>query len=167
MLTAFRQTGVPLQRIRPALERLREDTGLDHALASSRLFSDGAEVLYNYAEQHPGNEALANLTVVLSGQRVLAGVVRDYLRLITFDSERWPSKLLLPGFHRAVLIDPKKSFGRPIFVRGAVRVEDVLDRWRAGESFGALAADFGVPMEQIEDAARVSSARAIAARPVW
>jgi hypothetical protein len=78
VLTAFRQTGVPLQRIRPALERLREDTGLDHALASSRLFSDGAEVLYNYAEQHPGNEALANLTVVFSGQRVLAGVVRDY-----------------------------------------------------------------------------------------
>src|SRR6476619_6659877 len=40
-------------------------------------------------------DSRAGGVVVRSGQRVHAGVVRDYLRLITFDSEGWPSKLLL------------------------------------------------------------------------
>ena len=50
VLAAMRRSGVPLQRIRPALERLEEESGLAHALASQRLYTDGAEVLFDYAE---------------------------------------------------------------------------------------------------------------------
>lgn len=50
VLAAMRRSGVPLQRIRPALERLDEEFGLAHALASQRLYTDGAEVLLDYAE---------------------------------------------------------------------------------------------------------------------
>ena len=46
VLAAFRETGLPLQRIRPALDRLRAEHDLEHALASEHLYSDGAEVLY-------------------------------------------------------------------------------------------------------------------------
>jgi hypothetical protein len=37
VLAAFRETGLPLQRIRPALERLEPEMGLEHALASEHL----------------------------------------------------------------------------------------------------------------------------------
>ena len=47
VLAAFRETGLPLQRIRPALDRLRHEVGLEHAPASSNLYTDGAEVLYD------------------------------------------------------------------------------------------------------------------------
>lgn len=51
VLTAMRQGGVPLQRVRPALARLDEEVGLQHALASKRLYTDGVEVLYDYARE--------------------------------------------------------------------------------------------------------------------
>ena len=38
-LAAIRQSGVPLQRIRPALERLSMEMGVEHALASEKLFT--------------------------------------------------------------------------------------------------------------------------------
>ena len=49
----MRRSGVPLQRDRPALEQLDAQFGLAHALASRRLYTDGAEVLFDYAEAAP------------------------------------------------------------------------------------------------------------------
>lgn len=48
-LAAFRQAGVPLQRIRLAIDTLDRELGLRYALASRRLYTDGAEILYDYA----------------------------------------------------------------------------------------------------------------------
>jgi len=79
VLAAFRDTGLPLQRIRPALQRLTEEHELDHALASRRLFTDGAETLYNYARAH-GDKQLRLLTVVRTGQRVFHDVIDRYLK---------------------------------------------------------------------------------------
>jgi hypothetical protein len=47
--SAFRRAGVPMQRIRPAVDALRHSIGIEHALASRKLYTDGAEVLYDYA----------------------------------------------------------------------------------------------------------------------
>lgn len=157
VLAAFRKTGVPMQRIRPALDRLRAEFGLEHALASRKLFSDGAEVLFDYA-QATGDDAPSDLVVVRSGQRVFAEVVEAYLRRIEFDGQGWPTRLHLPAYRDAdVVIDPARGFGLPLFDRVGVRVEDVLDRWRAGEAMSALADDYGVPLDEIEDAARVAA----------
>ena len=49
-LAAIRRSGVPLQRIRPALQRLQDELGIEHVLASQSLYTDGAEVLYDFAE---------------------------------------------------------------------------------------------------------------------
>jgi len=38
-----------MQRVRPAIDVLARELGLEHALASRRLYTDGAEVLYGYA----------------------------------------------------------------------------------------------------------------------
>jgi hypothetical protein len=53
-LAAFRKAGVPMQRIRPTIDALASELGLAHALASKRLYTDGVEVLYDYA-QHAGD----------------------------------------------------------------------------------------------------------------
>ena len=39
-----------MQRIRPAVEILRTEIGLEYALASKRLYTDGAEVVYDFAK---------------------------------------------------------------------------------------------------------------------
>lgn len=165
VLAAFRRTGVPLQRIRPALAVLGEEIGLEHALASRGLYSDGAEVLYDFAHRESNDlaDVADNLVAVRSGQRVFADVIRDYLELVTFGADGWPDRVALPAYRSArVIVDPRLAFGRPIFERGGARVEDVLDRWRAGESNVELAEDFGVSEEEIEDAKRATSIRAAA-----
>jgi uncharacterized protein (DUF433 family) len=154
VVLAFRKAGVSLQHIRKAVAVLERGVDLQHALASQRLFTDGASVLYDYAESEHDEELL---THVVTQQRVLADIVRDYLRLVTYGSDGWPEKLVSPATSRpVVMVDPERGFGQPIFIRGGVRVEDVLDRWRAGESLGEVAEDFGVPAEDVEDILRVA-----------
>jgi uncharacterized protein (DUF433 family) len=155
VLNSFRRSGVPLQRIRPALRALEREIGLKHALASKSLYSDGVEILYDFAERK-GIDELAELVVVRSGQRVFASVVADYLKRITYDAG-WPTKVRLPRYgDAAVIVDPVRAFGQPIFENGGSRVEDVVERWRAGDTVADLARDFGVPSAEIETVVRAA-----------
>src|SRR5262249_11481989 len=132
VLAAFRETGLPLQRIRPALDRLQREVGLEHALASSDLYTDGAEVLYKYAEDE-GDKQLRLLTVVRSGQHVFHDVIDQYLKRIEYDGG-WAARLTLPITPEPLLIaDPARAFGQPVFIHGGARLIDVLDRVEAGE----------------------------------
>ncbi len=147
VVAALRGAGLSLQHIRKAVAVLEREIGLEHALASRRLFTDGASILYDYAEH--GDDEL--LTHVVTQQRVFAEVVRDYLRRITHGPDGWPVRLISPVTTREIVaVDPQRAFGQPIFIRGGVRVEDVLDRIRADERPREVAADMGVPLEDVE-----------------
>ncbi len=156
-LTAIRKSGVPLQRIRPALEQLNKEMGIGHALASQRLFTDGAEVLYDYAIRTDGEEADAvrDLVVVRHNQRVFPEVVESYLKRITWGSDGYALTIPLPGFDQAdVVADARRGFGQPTFTHGGARLEDVLALFDAGESIATVAAEFGLNSLEVEDAIR-------------
>lgn len=156
-LAAIRQSGVPLQRIRPALERLSMEMGVEHALASEKLFTDGAEVLFDYADKAGGDEAVAvrELVVVRDGQRVFPEVVAGYLQRIVFGPDGFATAVPLPGFEHARLVaDVFRSFGQPIFTHGGARLEDALSLFRAGEELAVVADEYGVPYLELEDAVR-------------
>jgi uncharacterized protein (DUF433 family) len=156
VLAAFRRAGVSLQHIRAAVSILQEEIGIEHALASRRLYTAGAVILFDYADAKNDPE-LVGLTEVVSRQRVFAPVVREYLKRIEYGSDGWAAKLVSPATERPIVVlDPERGFGQPIFIRGAVRVENVLDRWRGGDSIADVAEDFGVPAEDIEDILRVA-----------
>lgn len=164
VLAAVRRSGVPMQRIRPALDALELEIGVEHALASRRLYTDGAELLFEYGERHRGSkdgESALNLVVVRSGQRVFADVLASYLKRIQYAEDGYAALIHVPVYeHADVVADPTRSFGAPIFERGGVRVSDILDRFGAGESLADLSEDFGVPFDQVEDVVRVASRRA-------
>ncbi|MGI8758391.1 MAG: DUF433 domain-containing protein [Acidimicrobiales bacterium] len=164
VLAAIRSTGVPMQRIRPALLALQDTFGIEHALASQRLYSDGAEVLYDFAEQFAGTDAAGtalDLVVLRSGQRVFAETISAYLQRIEYGPDGYARLIHLPGYRRGqVVADPTRSFGQPMFVHGGAKVSDVIERFQAGDSLSELAEDFGVPVEDLEDALRVASRRA-------
>jgi hypothetical protein len=70
ILASFRQAGVPMQRIRPAIRRLEEEMGLTQALASERLRADGAELLWDYGQQthdQAQRDVVGDLVVVRDG----------------------------------------------------------------------------------------------------
>lgn len=160
VLAAIRKQGVPLQRIRPALAALDKELGLEHVLASKRLYTDGAEVLFDYAE-HSDDPSARELVVVRHGQRVFSEVIESYLRRVTFAADGWASRIRLPQYGRAeVIADPRFRFGQAAFVHGRATVTDVLERFWAGEGLDTLSEEFGVPKIELEDAVRVASRRA-------
>jgi uncharacterized protein (DUF433 family) len=154
-LHAFRSLGVPLQRIRPALERLSREVGLEHALASQQLYTDGAEVLYEY-RRDLGDDLVGDLVVVRRQQHVFRDVIADYLQRVDFD-HGYAQRLPLIGFKGADLfVDPRRGFGQPVFARGGARLTDALDLFRAGEPLELVAHEFGIPSQQLEAALRAS-----------
>lgn len=161
VLTAIRRSGVPMQRIRPALQVLDRRIGLHHALASRRLYTDGAEVLFDYAETtgDPGLvQAARDLVVVRNGQQVFNEVVASYLQRLQFDEQGYVRLIRLPAYEVAeVVVDAERGFGQPIFARGGARLDDALDLFRAGEPLEVVAAEYGMPSEHLEDAVRIAT----------
>lgn len=160
-LAAFRKAGVPMQRIRPAIDVLALELGLAHALASSQLYTDGAEVLYDYARHAsdtPEGESAMELVVVRNNQRVFKEVVELYLRRVEFAPDGYAQLIRLPQYKVAeVTVDPDHAFGRPRFSHGGVGVEDVIDLFRAGEPVDTVASEFGLSRDEVEDAIRVAT----------
>jgi uncharacterized protein (DUF433 family) len=63
----------------------------------------------------------------------------------------------LPAYEVADVLDPRRGFGQPVFVRGGARLEDALAMFRAGESIDVVADEYRVPVEQFEDAVRIAT----------
>ena len=157
-LAAFRRAGVPLQRIRPAIDALRRELGVEHALASRRLYADGAEILYDYA-QRADDGGTPELVVVRSSQLVLSErAAAQYLRGVEFAADGYAQVIRLPQYRVAeVIVDAEHAFGRPRFVRGGAAVEDVVGLCLAGEPVEIVAAEFGLTRAEVEDAVQVAT----------
>ena len=150
VVQAFRQTGLPLQRIRRALEVLVKQGELEYALASKKLFSDGANVLYDYAASE-NDLQLRLLTVVSSGQRVFHEVIQQYLTRITF-GDNWATELILPVTVRPLLrVIPDVAGGDPVFMKGGAPLSAVRSRIAGGEPLESVAADYDVPIDDIAE----------------
>ena len=59
-------------------------------------------------------------------------------------------------------MDPRRAFGLPLVLHGGARVENLVDRFVAGDRVGDIADDFGVPEEEVEDVIRVATRAAAA-----
>lgn len=104
------------------------------------------------------DDELLELVVVRTGQHQFSEVVRDYLKRVTYGNDGWASRLRLPSYQRAdVVVDPKLAFGLPLVVHGGARVEDLVDRFVAGDSVAEISYDFDVPPEEVEDVIRVAT----------
>ena len=156
VLNAFRRAGVPMQRIRPSIDWLLRNVG-PHALASRDLYTDGAEVLWDFA-QHAGegsvdDQVVKHLIVPRSGQYVFKDIVQHYLRQIRFGEDKYARMIRLPQYGEAnVVLDPYRGFGQPVFDASGAKVADALGPLRAGETFESVAADYGVSERDLRDA---------------
>lgn len=152
VLQAARRAGVPRRRIRPGVEAVKEQLGLEHALGTNVLYTDGAELLVKYAAQDD------DLEVARNRQRQLTETVRDQLQLLTYGSDGYAERLELPQFQAVgVIVDPDVAFGYPVVKESGTRVGDVLDRFWAGESLHDIAYDFGLTEEAVEALVRAQT----------
>jgi uncharacterized protein (DUF433 family) len=143
VIAAFRAAGLSMQRIRPAVEALRSGIGLEHALISERLRTDGAEILLEAERDSPDGEAAdRRLVVVRNGQAVFREVVDKYLRGIRYRGG-FVASLQVPHYSTIdVVVDLRINAGSPTVARRGVRVGDVMSRVEAGEAKSAVADDY-------------------------
>jgi uncharacterized protein (DUF433 family) len=136
IVESFRRAGLPMARIRPAIDALRKEIGPENALLSERLKTDGAEILIENGDRE--------LVVVRNRQGVFRDVVARYLQTISY-RDGFVESLRLPAYERAeVIVDPFRNSGRPTVARIGVSVDDVVSRVRAGEAMDDVAEDFGL-----------------------
>ncbi|MGH2595888.1 MAG: DUF433 domain-containing protein [Actinomycetota bacterium] len=154
-LSAFRRAGVPLQRVRRALEYVAGETEAAHLLASERLLTDGLDLFYGFERETGESVGLVNIS--RGGQKAFDDVIAEYLREMDWGKDRfatrwWPGSS--GGREGGVVVDPRRGFGSPVIVETGIRTEDVFLRFTAGDSVATLSTDFALSRNRIEEALR-------------
>jgi len=146
VIAAFKKAGVPMQRIRPAVEAIRTEMGTAEALLSERLKTDGSEVLFDYVVDD--GMSSSGLAVVRNKQGVIREVVNDYLQTISYANGLVESFRPI-RYGGTVFVDPRINSGRPSFVETGVRIIDVENRVAAGEPLDEVADDYDLDPREI------------------
>jgi uncharacterized protein (DUF433 family) len=147
VVAELRSNGVSLQAIRAA-HRVATGEEPDHPFARRGIMIAGNEVFMRTSEvSADGSEQLASLTK--GGQRALEKVLGEYLHQIDWQ-DKWPVEWRPKG--GVVRQNPEVEFGLPQ-VRG-VRTEIIRGRFEADERIGVIADDFGLTVDDVENALR-------------
>jgi uncharacterized protein (DUF433 family) len=163
LLAEYRNAGVPMIRMRPAVEALRQELKVPYPLASARtwLRPEGRDLVRVIQEKVELDPHLA-LVVVATGQTLAWSAEADRFRAAidwTDDTDDAEPRLLRPAAGISeVVVDPLRGFGEPV-VRG-VRTEIIRELVQAGESQDTIAETYELPRESVEAAVRYELLRA-------
>jgi len=143
---------IPFHKVRSALVFLKERLHSRHPLADYEFTTDGISHFIDHLGRF--------IDVTEEGQLAMRQLLLAYLRRIERDPKGIPVKLFPftrepeADEPRAIVIDPHLAFGRPVLVGTGVATVIIAERFEAGETMEALAADYGRPRSDIEEAIR-------------
>lgn len=157
LLAEYRDAGVPLIRMCPAIERLREELNTTYPLASAKtwLAVDGRELVRRVQEDVGLDRQL--FLVVRRGQGILdwARPAHDFIASAEWtgtDSKAQIRQLRPNAKIQEVVVDPLRSFGEPS-VRG-VRTDIIAELVRAGDPLEMIAELYELPRSTVDAAVR-------------
>jgi uncharacterized protein (DUF433 family) len=168
LLAEFRDAGVPMVRMRPAVERLREELNTPFPLAHARpyLSIEGRELVRKIQDDVRLDRSL-QLVVVRNDQIILSPRAENFRLAVDFSPDREDAVVerLRPvsSIHH-VVVDPLRQFGEPV-VR-SVPTEVIAEQVRAGESPESISALYDLEPAQVAAAIRFELMRVAAERPV-
>lgn len=150
LLRGYRRKKVSLQRMRPFIEGMREESGVPYPLAHFKpQILDRKKLVYELQRETLLDPELY-LVQFDRGQMLLAPPVEDFLERVEFDPSGVVTRLRPSGLSNPVVIDPEVSFGVPQ-IRG-IRTESVAESVAAGESREQAALSWGLGMSDVEAA---------------
>jgi len=154
---------VQMDKVRDAIERLKQRYETEHPLADVDLLAGGGDL---FLSEYGG---LLNLTM---SEQVAMDFLRIYLERIDrqvqkairlFPFVRAPivigKKVFDPSPNRTIVIDPYTSFGRPVIVGTGIPTEAIAQRFWGGDSIEDLIKDFGRTEAEIQFALRYEHAQ--------
>ncbi|MCS6805645.1 MAG: DUF433 domain-containing protein [Acidobacteriota bacterium] len=147
-----REHKVRLQKVRKAIDYLKQQFHSRHPLADQHFETDGVNLFVEKYGQLIG--------ISQDGQLAMKEVLRAHLHRIERDMAGIPVRLYpfttptLQSEPRLVVIDPRIAFGQPVIVGTGIRTATIAARYKAGESIHELADDYDLKPFQIEEAIR-------------
>lgn len=150
--------GVSMQKVRKALRFVGKQLGYERPLIHARFRTDGVRLFVQHADRL--------LDVSAQGQGVLRAVLDESLERIDWEGDfaarlyPWVRAGERAGQPKSIVVDPRRGFGQPVITGTGIEARVVAGRYRAGESVLALVDDYGVSLEQVEDAIRCEAREA-------
>jgi uncharacterized protein (DUF433 family) len=154
LLSEYRGAGVPMVRMRPAVERLRERFNTHYPLAHARPFLDvaGRELVLRVQEEVNLDRQL-QLVVVRNEQLLLSPPAEQFVRSVEFGTEDGIAQRIHPFPEvREVVMDPLRQFGQPV-VR-SVPTEVIAEQVRAGDRLQMISELYDLSIDEVEAAVR-------------
>lgn len=153
---ALRGHTVRWRAIRTAAETARRLLGSDHPFSTKRIHTDGRSVFLE-AQQETGDPGLYDLT--RDNFAILAVLSRSFVASVEYEGDDprvWTPDQRFPR----IVIDPRRSFGRPIERYSGTPAEALFDAWRAeGQSCARVARFYEIDPEAVDQAVRFSVER--------
>jgi uncharacterized protein (DUF433 family) len=147
-----RQHNVSFSKVRQAIQFLRKEFDSQHPLADHRIETDGKDLFV---------EKLGKLiTITRDGQLAMREILDAHLRRVEWSRDGQAARLYPftrkrdANEPRVIVIDPRRSFGRPVLVGTGIPTAIVAERYKAGETVDQLADDYGRARLEIEEAIR-------------
>lgn len=162
LLSEYRDAGVPMVRMRPAVDALRDELNTRYPLASARTWLDvhGQELVRRVQDDVQLDRHLA-LVVVRTGQVIWTAEADAFRKSVEWTDENGAAqpRLVRPAQDlREVVIDPLRGFGEPV-VRN-VRTDVIGELFRAGESSDSIAEQYELARPTVDEALRYEMRRA-------
>jgi uncharacterized protein (DUF433 family) len=161
VLSSLRKEGPRLPVIRDAIKHVERKMGIDRPLANVAFQTDGVGIFVEVLGQI--------IDVSRDGQVAMRKLITSYLRRVDYGKDGLALRLY--PFTRlgeledpkAVVFDPKVSFGRLVVTGTGIPTAEIADRFNAGETLTELADDFSVELRMVEEALRCELHRKTAA----
>jgi uncharacterized protein (DUF433 family) len=145
-----RKHELKLDAIRTAVRYVHERLKVEHPLAVEQFKTDGVSLFVERFGRI--------INASKEGQLAMRDVLTAYLERIEYGEGRairfFP--LLRDAAPRLIVVDPRRAFGRPIIAGTSVPVTDIRGRFDAGDSIEALADDYDLRTDQVEEALRAA-----------
>ena len=147
-----RKHKIDMPVVRRAIIYLSKRLGIPRPLADQQMLTDGKDLFV---------EQLGKVVnISRDGQLEMRSLMEVYLLRIERDRAGLPvrlfpfTRLRIEDSPRLIVLNPHVQFGRPCIEGTGIPTSVIAERYRAGESFEALAEDYGQPSPSIQEAIR-------------
>ena len=145
---ALIQAGVSWPTLRTVHEHARKMVGHSHPFCTNRFATDGQTVFLRMHDERKA-EIVWEMKDI---QRVFEQIIEPFLKNVEFSEGDVPSRWWPMGRGHQVVLDPRRSFGRPIVVEHGVPTAALAAAVKTEQDSRIVAEWFAVSLREVQDA---------------
>ncbi len=151
LLAEYRDKGVPMIRMRPAVDVLRRETGFKYPLAHLRPLTHDRDLVLRVQDEAGLDRAL-RLVVVTTGQLLLSDEVGRFVETVELEDDDVVVRLRPGGADTPVCLDPLVRSGAPVI--RSTPTDVLAELYRAGDSIAKLSDWYELSKQDVRAALR-------------